>query len=48
MRLNRFLNVLVALTLLVGAATAIAQGVPSSTLTGRVLNEGLGGTCQRL
>src|ERR1035437_9323925 len=42
MRSNRVLSVFVALSLLVAGATAFAQGLPTATLTGRVINEGLG------
>jgi outer membrane receptor protein involved in Fe transport len=39
MRSNRVFTVLVALSLLVGGATALAQGIPTATVTGRVTNE---------
>ena len=42
MRSNRLFVVLVALSLLVAGATAFAQGLPTATVTGKVLGEGQG------
>jgi outer membrane receptor protein involved in Fe transport len=42
MRSNRIFTVLVALALLAAGATAFAQGLPTATITGRVINEGQG------
>ena len=42
MRSNRLFVVLVALSLLVAGAPAFAQGIPTATVTGKVLGEGLG------
>ena len=42
MRINRVLSVVVLLSLLVAGAAAFAQGIPTATVTGRVINEGQG------
>src|SRR5512140_2412984 len=42
MRSHRFLSVFVAVALLVVGATANAQGLPTATISGRVINEGQG------
>ena len=42
MRSNRIFVVFIALSLLVAGAAALAQGIPTANLSGRVSNEGLG------
>ena len=42
MRSNRLFLAIVVLSLLVAGASAYAQGLPTATLTGRVINEGQG------
>ena len=42
MRFNKVLTTLVALAVLIGGSAAFAQGIPTATLTGKVLNDGQG------